>query len=914
MTSCFSLVREGTDCRQVAQDSGLELKDYGRYLQGKCVDGHDSQGGNCFTVYENGFTCFHCGLGGDATALWARVKGLDQYPAALELAQKYNLTLPAVDENTRREMVQRRSEEDRLFSLLTEACGFFHQQLTPDRADFLRRRYGLLPDYLREKRIGFAPVSTKALREYLLQKGYTHREMVRSGLFYEGREGRTPFPVYRGRLVFPYWEGGRVVYTAARVTEDTPPVKEGPDTRKYLKQRTHQSYPEEVSPVIGNRLLTGSAARPSPWVAVVEGVTDFLLADQLGLPVMSPATVRFKSEDLESLTHFCQTKEVVFVVGDSDKPGRAGAQDTVQALEKRDLRVFEVVLLEVSPDHPALTASDREDLNKGKVDLNLWLRTRPEDPAESFRGLLGNGLSLPRRAVLQDLKELDTARGLKSEMVLKKKGERILADLRQRGTFYREPEGSLFFFRDADHRLVRIGEKESATVDLLVLYGLNPKEKAFPYAVGALEAWARSNGSMVRVHGLSVYDPDRFTLYLSDFQGGVYRIQPSGVTHQANGDGGILFLNPPDAEGYEIGEPETAEPWINRLILDTINFAEDDFTREESRLLLETWMLATFFPAIFPTRPLLTILGDQGSGKSMSLQLWLKMVFGSQAELMSLPRAEDGFIAAGANSPLMFLDNVDTPKDWLENKLATSATGAKEPARRLYSDQGIVAPRIQSFIALTSRTPCFTRPDVADRMLVLRCQRLTGPKRPPAELFKEIATHRGDLMTDLVRRLLDTVRALQATAGSPAENFTSEFRMADFTSFLLRRAHYHGKEAEAQALRLCQKLVRAKSAFTLEDDLVWELMQLWLSDEVNRGFPITHRSLMLALGRIAAAEGIRFPYDTPKSFGYKMRAIMPDLRNYLAVKEYPPHHGHKQYSYDYRPSGEISRGDYLTSG
>jgi hypothetical protein len=101
----------------------------------------------------------------------------------------------------------------------------------------------------------------------------------------------------------------------------------------------------------------------------------------------------------------------------------------------------------------------------------------------------------------------------------------------------------------------------------------------------------------------------------------------------------------------------------------------------EQRTLLKIWLLALFFGSIQPTKIILLLLGDQGSGKTSALRRIQKCIFGPRADLLSIEKdKQDGFVATVTANPLALFDNVDERVGWLPYALSRLATGVTFPS------------------------------------------------------------------------------------------------------------------------------------------------------------------------------------------------------------------------------------------
>ena len=152
-----------------------------------------------FTVNDQkGFYhCFASGEHGDIFKFVMATEGLS-FPEAVErLAAEAGVSLPPpvpVDE-------VKASHEERLFSVMEEACRFFHASLSS--------REGARPGTTwtggacarprsRHSAWAMRPDSKTALKSHLSQKGYTLGEMQEAGLLIHGEDIAVPYDRFRG--------------------------------------------------------------------------------------------------------------------------------------------------------------------------------------------------------------------------------------------------------------------------------------------------------------------------------------------------------------------------------------------------------------------------------------------------------------------------------------------------------------------------------------------------------------------------------------------------------------------------------------------------------------------------------------------------------------------------------------------
>ncbi|MFA5181442.1 MAG: CHC2 zinc finger domain-containing protein [Syntrophales bacterium] len=363
----------------------------GSYVQGDCPK-HGSQGGKCLVIWSKiqGFKCFHCGESGDVINLVMLLKGCDHKTAVKYLADRVGMSLYGGRQLTPAEIAQYDSdikEEKLVTDMLTVAAGWFHGQLKhyPDIMDHLKEtNYGFSDGVIDQLQIGFAPVSKKSddtseLADHLNSFPEFRGKIHMTGLFsFKNPSGRL-FDFFKGRIVIPYWKGGKVVYMLARATKLTPEdqYEGGLDEygnykySKFKKLRVHDPDDEKmkfVSKFIRNDVFMGEdTIMGADEIIIPEGAPDFISALDHGFNAISPVTTTFREADFEKLERLTRNAKSIFIINDNDtnEAGLKGALKTGKYLTEQGRNVFLVEL--PKPD------------KKDKIDLNEYLKNHTAD-------------------------------------------------------------------------------------------------------------------------------------------------------------------------------------------------------------------------------------------------------------------------------------------------------------------------------------------------------------------------------------------------------------------------------------------------------------------------------------------------------------------------------------------------------
>ncbi|HXH48174.1 MAG TPA: hypothetical protein VNM47_02270 [Terriglobia bacterium] len=425
----------------------------------------------------------------------------------------------------------------------------------------------------------------------------------------------------------------------------------------------------------------------------------------------------------------------------------------------------------------------------------------------------------------------------------------------QEGFLCQAADGRAFYFHKPERRLYDLEQKQFQHL-LSSISDLSATESQFRFVLDSFQTEA-ARTKAVDVHTLSFYDLQTGRLVVSDGAGGVWTRARRGKWESGhNGDDGLLFLTDSDGKPWtpEFKQDGALAWFLNQLLLDN----DPSLTPDQQRTLLTVWLLQNFFPALRRTRVIPAFLGPQGSGKTSTMRMIGALLCGAQFDVTGLSRdREDAFVAAVSNRVIVGLDNADSRIPWLEDSLATYATGLRYRLRRLYTTNEEVSYSPRAILMLSSRDPHFRRPDVAERLLPLHFKR-PEKYQPESALFGGLVERRGRIIGELL-----------LWAGAIADclgNVTLpalQFRMADFASFGWAVASSAGQEAEW--LDLLGKLERGQIEFASEgDSLVMVLRGILESDGVIE--PIDVGSLYKKCSALAEDESLPFP-KSAQGFG-----------------------------------------------
>jgi transcription elongation factor Elf1 len=461
----------------------------------------------------------------------------------------------------------------------------------------------------------------------------------------------------------------------------------------------------------------------------------------------------------------------------------------------------------------------------------------------------------------------------------------IQDDLVDRGRMLNNNQHAYFFFNH-NKELIPISKEGFECERLLGRYGLMRSSPIFKHTLDHLRHHAFENGQKTETHRFAFYNPNSNVLYVYNNDHQIFKITTNGKELVDNGTDGVLFLHDPDNDKFELVQYEDSP--LYSLLIERINFDDDILSVEERRYLILLWIPSLFFETKMPTKVILAMIGEKGSGKTFVFKVIGKTLFGSGFNVTDVANASPkDFDAVVTHRYFMALDNADTQNKWIEDRLAISATGCSQDRRELYTTNELVSATRKCFIGITARTPNFRRDDVAERLLIMKVKKIEDIISEEG-LLTEIMEHRNEIMSEIIDLLQE---AVQAMADKTRE--VLPFRMADFANFALKFARHVGNEDSIR--EIFSKLSAEQSQFALEEEEIFDLMKELASKQCDGRTisDVTNQEFCDRLAEVyderhgTSRDGCsKWKYAKEyKKFGYKMRGIMSDLQRFFEVRE-----------------------------
>ena len=352
-------------------------------------------------------------------------------------------------------------------------------------------------------------------------------------------------------------------------------------------------------------------------------------------------------------------------------------------------------------------------------------------------------------------------------------------------------------------------------------------------------------------------DGDDVLVDLGDPSGATVRIRPGSWEIETERSSGPLFERTVLTHALPIPEPGGD---IDEL-RDLLNVNERDWP------LLLAWLVAALIPDI--DHPIALLTGQQGTGKSTAARILASLVDPSGAPLRRMPKDEEAWAVAAGGSWVVCLDNLSNIPAWLSDSLCRAVTGDGDARRRLYSDGDLYVLSYRRVLILTSIDTGAIRGDLADRLLSVELEPISGKGRRPS---REMAAAINKARPRIFGALLDLVASVLAVLPEARKSLTERPRMADFAEILAALDMVRGTQTLQQYADLSADL----AASVVDADQVGAAVtELAARAGYWRG---TASQLLDAISEITPLErrGKTWPKDGTRMSG-RLRRVVPAL-------------------------------------
>ncbi len=805
--SVFELIKERTDCLDLAQDLGLNPNTSGMIL---CPDPAHVEKTPSFKIYHDGFYCFGCQRHGSAIDLVMLIRGWDLITAARWLADRADIPWPEKGEEAQKEYERQLNRQQEIEKRLNH----WARSLRPEDVEYLKRR-GFTEEFIKEQGFGYCG-------QRMPQDLDTARQL---GLLVEPKDGRERYMPH-DRLTIPLFQYGKPAQVALHKPGGEP---------KYL-------YPSGWPKPLVRAYKRGEA----PFL--VEGVFDYFSLLQTGLPAMASLGTQLSTEQRKQLGQV----PAFIIAFDGDEPGKKAAgqlakeffpaarvidlpdgKDVNDLLRKLGQEKFREFMLEASKE-----AMDSLDMALAR------LKEKPDDEAArkdalSLIAKIASGVDREIRTeqLAKTLKPLAVSKTAIREEIgrLEKKvasqeaagGEEatqadqlIKIAVESAFLFHDETKDGFARFEIDGHReiwpLSSKFFKHWLTHKFYERTEKSPSNNTYLQALNAIQAKAIFDGSEHRLH-LRIAEHDGALWYdLANEAWQAVKITRDGW--ETTNDPPILFRRFKNTAAQALPEPggnlELMKKYIN-------------LQDEEDWQLLYALIIHAFIPGAPHGVPV--FYGDKGSAKTTAQRVIRKLIDPAHRDTMTLPADKNELALMLMTNYAPCFDNLDGLQPWQSDMLCQAATGGGISKRELYTDMDEVILSFLRCPMLNGINLAASRDDLLDRSVLFRLERIGSRERKTERrLWREFERDRPYILGAIFAALSGALKVY------PKVRLNALPRMADFAEwgYAIMEAidgsgdaflkAYYKNIAKAVEEAVLGDMVGAAMAVFMEDKETWE--------------------------------------------------------------------------------------------
>lgn len=474
--------------------------------------------------------------------------------------------------------------------------------------------------------------------------------------------------------------------------------------------------------------------------------------------------------------------------------------------------------------------------------------------------------------------------------------ELIIAELLKIGKIYKA--NSLYYlFTTNEKKLICISDDPFELRALFTQWGINTSENLYKYVLNELYVHCVNNAQSVEIHRFAYFNPITFTLYLYNGIREIFKITADNIETIENGDDGVMFMELKNYQPFKLVKPDKKIDYVEEYLTSRLNIDKEASILDLStqKKIAKIWIYSLFFESIMKTKPIFTVIGTKVSGKTTFLRRVGQILLGEKFDVTSVANDCKDLETIITNNYYVVIDNLDNPPKALNDALARIATGQIIKKRKLFTTNKELEFEVKCFVALTSRTPQFTRDDVADRLICIYLKRY--------ELFtdennlcRETLAKRDEIMSYMIGKIQTYIKKLYEAKDI---TFSVDFRMADFAVFALKTAE--NKKEEEELKNIFSTMIKIQNEFTLKDDVLYIVLKDFVKDPVHKGKRYTPAELYQQFKLKAEEKGLLKPfeivYKNPKAVSTRIKNIKDNIKDEILI-HYQKGHGN-QYCFSF---------------
>ena len=465
------------------------------------------------------------------------------------------------------------------------------------------------------------------------------------------------------------------------------------------------------------------------------------------------------------------------------------------------------------------------------------------------------------------IKESFKIKGVRAQMY--NTWEIILNHLRKKsvGSFY--DDGNLYFFRKHDKRLMQIdSEQEGASRLMNSEFGIIPSDPIYDKMIKNIQGMSyKFKPKKTNLKKTAYYCIKKNAVYLSINENDVMKITEDRVDKVHNGYDDVIFYTNKE---YFINEFAYDESISIDYIIDhslEANYDENGALKSiDLKRLVNTWLLSFFMPEISNSRMIVVAHGEPGSFKTTFAKKIGWILKGENFDTTAHDDKTD-MNNITTNKTFVALDNIETKANTqFLDQLARMATGTTISKRKLYTTNEVLEFKPQVNVCITAMNPTFRRPDVVERLLLVKMEKKDKDGYLDDDEIKEHAlSERNKNMSCIVNQIQFILKRKNENSDKWQR---SKIRMASFGTLLRLR------EDEEKASELMAKLKDAQTEYAEEfitlPDIIENYLETKCTNNNNEIKGMKASELYRVLKTEASNMGYPFKISSPRALGKEL--------------------------------------------
>ena len=457
----------------------------------------------------------------------------------------------------------------------------------------------------------------------------------------------------------------------------------------------------------------------------------------------------------------------------------------------------------------------------------------------------------------------------------------IIKDLSRFVDFIQTEYRQNYLFNNETKELIEIHPENKDYVKLIAKYKINQTLPVFKFLLHEISMYCHNTGKLANIYKFAHYDSIRNLVYIKCGKSQMYMVSTEGVTLCDNGTNGVLFSGVIDSVSFEYIPNVNNTDYIGDYIINLCSYNYNDISTGTQKLLARAFFLSLLVPELLTTKPILAVIGQKGCFKTTLLKCFIKTLYGAKHSVCSMPSKTEDLDTLVVCSHFLPIDNLDNHKGDLNDKFAVYSTGGYIKKRKLYTDAEMYTAFIDAFIGISTRTLCFKRDDVLQRLILLSLNPIDS-YADESDFLKPVIEHRNNLLSQAIDEIQVVLRNISS---KKYENFRTRFRMADFAKFLsLLTDNYDLSE------RCLAEITKFQQNVSTDNDIIIPYLIEFTSTYPDRFYNAAAiYKLLSAYGKQTAKSefwknDFENSYANTNVFAMRLRNIKNDIREFIVVE------------------------------